>query len=87
MVSSLHDSVVGKRALAEDLLDRVRARPLRPDEYDDIARSVGLFVGSAEFADHRALLAQTRGNADLTRRLAQWYAGLAASRLGLHPVS
>ena len=86
LVSSLHDSVAGKRALAEDLLDRVRARPLRPDEYDDVARSVGLFVGSGSLSDHRALLAQTRGNADLTRRLAQWYAGLAVGRLGLHPV-
>lgn len=86
VVTSLHDSVAGKRALAEDLLDRVRARPLRPDEYDDVAASVGLFVGSGSLSDHRALLAQTRGNADLTRRLAQWYAGLAAGRLGLHPV-
>ena len=43
--------------------------PCDPDEYDDVAASVGLFVGSGTFADHRALLAQTRGNADLTRRL------------------
>jgi hypothetical protein len=87
LVSSLHDSVAGKRALAEDLLGRVRAQPLRPGEYDDVARSVGLFVGSGSLADHRALLAQTRGNADLTRRVAQWYAGLAARRLGVHPLS
>ena len=86
LASSLHDSVAGKRALAQDFLDRVHEHPLRPGEGADVAASVGLFVGSGTLADHRALLVQTRGNADLTRRLAQWYAGLAAGRLGRHPV-